>query len=160
VCFPATARHDKTAYQVVSGNAESATHLISGFTPACHHYSVSQIMILSTPRLRRLRFILLVWLWITIVIFSTGLIIAFSTDESGDAGHMGLFGLGMISAALMVVVSFLMPSVRCPRCLKPFFVPQGARGYLCTINLGVRQCLHCSLDLRIPPDESKNANKL
>jgi hypothetical protein len=26
----------------VSGNAVPATHLISGFTPACHHYSVRE----------------------------------------------------------------------------------------------------------------------
>lgn len=35
----------------MSGNAESATHLISGFTPACHHYIVAFLVTLLERRM-------------------------------------------------------------------------------------------------------------
>jgi hypothetical protein len=61
--------------------------------------------------------------------------------------------IGMILAAIMIILSYPFGRTPCPRCGKPYYVKSGFWGFLCSVNLSYRKCVHCELPLNATEEE-------
>ncbi len=105
---------------------------------------------IDTQALRRLRarHRMMLRLFIaSLILVVFGLFLTFTIPPPARDWLVWLPEIGMILVAVLVILSFPFGRTPCPRCGKPFYVPEGALGFIVKLNLSYRQCIHCKFPL-------------
>ena len=109
----------------------------------------SEVDIQALRRLRARHSIMLRLLIAALILVFGGLLLSFTIPSPVGDWLAWLPQIGMLLAAILVVLSFPFGRTPCPRCGKPYYVPAGFWGFLFKVNLSYRQCVHCALPLNV-----------